>query len=541
VGYDVVIARGKVVNGAGNPWFRADIGVKNGRIRTIGRVPPDTTEQTIDADGLVVCPGFIDAHSHSDMSIPFNPAVESTIRQGVTTLITGNCGISLAPVHHATVGLLEQLIVSYLPKDVPLTITWQTFGEYLDYVAGLDVAANVAHLVGHGTVRLAVMGCQNRPPTAEELEAMKRLVAEAMEAGALGLSTGLIYPPGMYAQTDELVALARVAARYGGVYASHVRGEGKTLVEAVREAIAIGEQSDLPVELAHHKASGRRYWGTTRDTLKMIDAARRRGLDVTFDQYPYTAGMTSLATLLPPWAHEGGVPSLLQRLASPVERRRIRRDMETGRPGWENMALANGWEHIRIGSVSTAANRDLEGKNLVEVATLRGTRDQCTALFNLLREEDGRVTMIVFSMDEAEVRRVMRHPAQMVGTDSWSVAPYDVLGGGKPHPRFYDTYPRILGRYVREEGVLPLEEAIRKMTSLPARTFRIPDRGALLEGCWADIAIFNPETIRDTATYDDPHAYPDGVEYVLVNGRVVIARGDNTGVRAGTVLRNPAS
>ena len=534
--FNLLIKNAKIVSGAGNPWFRADIGVKNGRIAKIGRLKASDAERVINAEELIASPGFIDAHSHTDLVIPFNPGVESTIRQGVTTLITGNCGISLAPVAQATKDLLVKSVSPHIPKGVKLEISWNTFNEYLRYEEELSPAANIGHLVGHGTVRTAVMGFEDRAPSVDELETMKRLVAEALEAGALGMSTGLIYPPGMYAKKEELIELAKVVAMFGGVYASHIRGEGKTLMKSLKEAIEIGGKGGLPVEISHHKASGEPYWGKTSKSLELIEEARRRGIDVTCDQYPYLAGMTSLATLLPPWVHEGGLKKLLERLKSPEERRRIRNDMEKGIPGWENIVATNGWENIRVSSVRTDENRFLEGKNFAEITRIKIKLDEYTALFDLLLEEEGEATMLLFSMNEDDVRRVITHPSQMVGSDSWSVAPHGIMSGGKPHPRFYGTYPRILGKYVREEGVLTLEDAIRRMTSLPAQRFRLKDRGLIMEGMWADITIFDRERIIDRASYDNPHKYPEGIEYVLVNGQIVLERGKNTGVHAGKVL-----
>jgi N-acyl-D-amino-acid deacylase len=304
----------------------------------------------------------------------------------------------------------------------------------------------------------------------------------------------------------------------------------------LKEAIEIGGKSGLPVEISHHKASGKPYWGKTSESLELIEDARSRGIDVTCDQYPYLAGMTSLATLLPPWTHEGGLKKLLERLESPEDRRRIRKDMENGILGWENIIFTNGWENIRVSSVRTDENRSLEGKNLAEITRIKTKPDEYTALFDLLLEEEGEATILLFSMNEDDIRRVMTHPSQMVGSDSWSVAPHGIMSGGKPHPRFYGTYPRILGKYVREEEVLTIEDAIRRMTSLPAQRFRLKDRGLIMEGMWADITIFDRERIIDRASYDDPHKYPEGIEYVLVNGQIVLERGKNTGVHAGKVL-----
>ena len=534
--FDLIIKKGKIIDGTGNPWFKGDLGIKNGKIEKIGHLDLSKAEKTLDADGLIVCPGFIDMHSHSDISVFFNPKLESTIRQGITTSVVGNCGLSLAPVNPSRKGLLIKEISSLLPPCEELKIDWCEFAEYLARLEGIGISANIATLVGHGTVRMAVMGLENRDPTSEELEEMKSLVAEAMEAGAFGLSTGLIYPPGMYSKTDELIELCKVVAKYGGIYASHIRSERAMLIEAVKEAITIGERAKIPVEISHHKAAGKPNWGKTKETLKLMEEARARGVDVTCDQYPYNAGMTSLATLLPPWVHEGGMAKLLERLRSREEREKIRKEMEESPAGWENFIADCGWENIYVSSVFSEKNKPLEGKNLAEIAKIRG-QDEFTVLCDLLLEEEGRVSMVVFAMNEEETRRVMRSRLQMVGTDAWASAPYGVLNVGKPHPRFYGTYPRILGRYVREEGILTWEEAIRKMTSFPAQRLGLMDRGLLRPGMWADIVIFDPMKIIDKATYQDPHQYPEGIEYVLVNGRIVIEKGEHANIPAGKVLR----
>jgi len=535
--FDVLINGGRIVDGTGNPWFRADLAIKDERIARVGRLERAQAEEVIDVEGFVVCPGFIDIHSHSDFTVPFNSRAESSIRQGVTTLVVGNCGISLAPVNPSRRGLLLKYLSPFLPPEGMPEVKWSSFGEYLKWEEKLKTAPNLAHLVGHGTVRIAVMGLEERAPTEGELEGMKVLVAEAMDSGAFGLSSGLIYPPGTYSKTDELVELAKVVARYGGIYSSHIRGEGRMLLEAVKEAIEIGEAGNVPVEIAHHKASGRHQWGKTRETLRMMEEARARGLDVTCDQYPYEAGMTSLVTLLPPWVHEGGMDRLLARLRSPQERERIRKDMVDGIPGWENFVKEQGWENIYLGYVKTERNKPLEGKNMVEIAKLTGKSDEFTALFDLLLEEEGYASMVVFEMGCEDVERVMKHPLSMVGSDSWSLAPYGILRMGRPHPRFYGTYPRILSEYVRERRVLGLEEAVRKMTSFPAQRIGLWDRGLIKEGMFADIVIIDFNRVKDKATYLDPHQYPEGVEYVLVNGRIVVAGREHTGALAGKVLR----
>ena len=534
--FDLIIKDGKIIDGTGNPWFRGDLGIKNGKIARIGRLSPSEAEKKLEAKGLIVCPGFIDMHSHSDLSVFFNPKLDSTIRQGVTTSVVGNCGLSLAPVNPERKGLLIREASSFLPICKELRIDWCRFDEYLSRLGEIGLSANIANLVGHGTVRIAVMGLENRDPTGEELAEMKKLVAEAMEAGAFGLSTGLIYAPGVYSKADEIIELCKIVAEYGGIYASHIRSERAMLLEAVKEAIRIGEKAKIPVEISHHKAAGKPNWGKTKETLRLMEEARARGVDVTCDQYPYKAGMTSLAALLPPWVREGGVDKMIERLRSLKERERIREDMEKATVEWENFASECGWENIIVSSVSSEENKFLEGKSLAEIAKIRGT-DEFTVLFDLLLEEEGGVSIVIFSMDERDIHRVMTSRLQMVGTDSWAVAPYGILNIGKPHPRFYGTYPRILGRYVREKKVLALEEAIRKMTSFPAQRLGLTDRGLLKPGMWADIVIFDPAKIKDKATYQEPHQYPEGIEYVLVNGSVIIEKGEHTGAPAGKVLR----
>lgn len=535
--YDIIIKDGTIVDGTGNPWFKADLGINNGKIAKVGRLDLSEAEKAIDAKGLVVCPGFIDIHSHSDLSVFFNPKLESTIRQGITTLVTGNCGISLAPVNPTRKDLLLKYLSPFLPPNGELKIDWNTFTEYLTWLEETKISANIASLVGHGSVRIAVMGLEGRDPTLEELEEMKALVAEAMEAGAFGMSTGLIYPPGIYSKTAELIELCKVVAKYGGIYASHIRGEGTTLIEAVKEAIIIGEEASIPVEISHHKAAGKPNWGKTRETLRLMKEARARGVDVACDQYPYNAGMTSLATLLPPWVHVGGMEEMLKRLRSSEERRRIKKDIEQGIPGWENFISDCGWENIYVSSVTTKGNKGLEGKSLAEIAKIK-KKDEFTALFDLLLEEEGKATMVLFMMDEEDICRVMTNNLQMVGTDGWAVAPYGILGVGKPHPRFYGTYPKVLGEYVREKGILSLEEAIRKMTSFPAQRIGLRDRGLIREGTWADIVVFDFERVKDRATYQNPHQYPEGIRYVIVNGKVIIDEGENTGALPGRVLRH---
>ncbi len=535
--YDLLIRNGRVIDGAGNPWYRGDVAVEGDRIAAIGKLCEAKAEKVIDAEGLVVAPGFVDAHSHSDFNTLVYREMESTVMQGITTVVAGQCGSTAAPVNPERRETFEKDINAQLPLGVAIKVTWTTFDEYLREEEREGLGANVAHMVGHGAIREAGMGADARPPTAKELSSMKELCAEAMEAGAYGLSSGLIYPPGIFAKTRELIEVAKVAAEYGGVYDTHIRGEGRTLLKSVREAIKIGEKAGIPVQISHHKAANKAVWGKSRATLRLIEKARARGVDVTVDQYPYSAGATSLVTLLPPWVHDGGMDKLLGRLADPKERERMRRDIREGLPGWENFAGELGWENVMVSSVRGEENKRYEGKTMDIVAGEMGEEDVFDALWRLLLAEDGTPGMIIFSMDEEDIKRIMASPYQMVGTDASSVCTAGPFGLGKPHPRHFGTYPRILGRYVREEGVLRLEEAIRKMASFPAQRFGILDRGILRPGMYADIVVIDPDTVIDKATFQDPHQYPVGIPYVAVNGKVTVDNGEYRRVLSGRTLR----
>lgn len=533
---EIVIKNGRLIDGAGNPWHKADIAIEEGRIAKIGSIVAKGA-RIIDASGLTVSPGFIDAHSHSDGVVLFNPQMESTLAQGITTVVAGNCGWSPAPINPDMKAEMEEWYAGFMPPGIAFKITWTTFDEYLQRVENMRIGANIAHLVGHCAVRVAAIGFDARMPTGTELEKMRELVKEAMEAGAYGISTGLIYPPGMYAKTSEILELARVAATYGGVYSSHIRGEGRTLLKAVREAISIGEKGGLPTHISHHKASGKAVWGKSRTTLKMMERARDRGVDVTFDQYPYSAGATTLTTLLPPWVHDGGKDRLLERLRDPEQRERMMEEVLSGLRDWDSTGRGFGWTNIVISSVKSEKNRVYEGKNMKEIKEMRGDPDEFTTLWKLLLEERGEADMIIFSMHEDDIRRIMKHPLGMVGTDSSSISSTGPFAYGKPHPRHFGTYPRILGRYVREAKVLSLQEAVRKMTSFPAQTFGMLDRGLLRPGMRADITIFDPDMVFDNATYQQPHVVPTGIPYVIVNGVVAVENSKLTDALAGKALR----
>jgi N-acyl-D-amino-acid deacylase len=526
--YDLIIRHARVIDGTGNPWFSADVAIAGGAIAAVGRLSGEAS-RTIDAPGLCLCPGFIDVHAHGDFT-PFDKTVvDYKLRQGITTEVNGNCGFSAAPVDPATVGLVRRAVEGFIAPAQGVPWNWRSLGEYLDCIAQAKLAINVAPLVGHGALRAAAMGYARRAPSAAELATMKALMREAMEQGAFGLSTGLVYVPGAYAQTDEIVEIAKVAAHHGGLYATHMRNEAERLFEAFEEAIHIGWQAEIPVQISHHKAAGRPNHGKVRHTLQRLDEERRRGLDITVDQYPYTAASTTLASVLPPWAQEGGVPQILERLRDAATRRDIKAAMASDPQHGENMLRGSRWDEVLIASVKTARNKVYEGKHLQQIAEMRG-EEPLDSVFNLLLEEECAVAMIVFTMAEEDVRTVLRHPATMIGTDGiWS--------HGKPHPRIYGTYPRILGTYVREEGVLSLEEAIRKMTSFPAQKFGLWRKGMVRQGMDADLLLFDPHTIAERSSFQDPHQYPVGLPYVIVNGQVAVDQGRYTGIFAGRVLR----
>lgn len=526
---DLIIHQTCIVDGSGAPAYTADLAVQGADIVAIGQLNDLTSSQVIDASGLVAAPGFIDMHSHSDFALPANPQAHSKIRQGVTTEVVGNCGASPAPLRDETRAELRRY-TEFLGDY--LTWEWEGFGSYLDYLQGTEPAVNVVPLVGQGTVRIAVMGFSDRTPTAEEMADMRHLVGQCMNEGAFGISTGLIYPPGCYCSTEELIQVSRPAAAKGGLYFSHIRGEGDTLLDAVAEAIAIGEGAGMPVQIAHLKASGESSWGKSEAALALIDEARGRGLDVSGDAYPYLAGSTTLTAVLPPWANEGGVGPLLQRLADEEIRGRMRHEMLAGGPG---LAEARRWDQTLISFCPLRPK--LEGLTIAQIAEERGTQALDTVL-ELLHECQAQVGIIAFLMDEADLERFLKHPAVMIGSDGMALAPFGELGKGKRHPRSYGTFPRILGRYTREKGLLSLEEAVHKMTGLPAAKLGLKDRGLLRVGQKADIVLFDPQSVQDQATFTDPYQYPTGIEWVLVNGQVVIEGGDLTGVRPGAVLRS---
>lgn len=515
--YDVVIAGGTIVDGTGAKQFAGDVGIRAGKIVKVGDLKEVPATRRIDAKGQIVAPGFIDIHTHSDRTLLADGLAQSAIRQGATTHVVGNCGSSPAPVN----------------DPAPGGKAFRTYTEFLQALTEKGISVNVGGLVGHNTVREAVMGMQNRAPTEVEMRKMQDWVDEAMRGGAVGMSTGLVSPPGSWGTTEEIIELARVAGRHGGIYASHMRGEASTVVDSVREAIRIGKEAGLPAEISHHKVAGKENWGKTRETLPLVEQAVRDKVQVRLDVYPYRAGSAGLSQLVPPWAHEGGSGEMLSRLKDSETRRRIARDMTDGTEGWPNFFRID-WDDIQITSAQTKANQEWVGKKVGDVARSRGCSG-VDACIDLLIEERGSIGMINFIMDEEEVRRVLAHPLSMIGSDGFALSATEKQG--QPHPRCYGCFPRALGRYCRELKLFSLETAIHKMTGMPAAQLGFADRGAVKEGLAADLVLFDFATIIDQATFDDPHRYPLGIDTVLVNGQVVLHKGEHTGAKPGKVLR----
>ena len=522
--FDLIVRGGRIVDGMGNPWFRADVGIQAGRVRAIGDLRHAEAVLVIDADDRVVSPGFVDMHSHADVGLLAAPRAENVVRQGVTTVLVGNCGLSTAPVREAT----KHLLHTYLSAFIPVAeIDWRSLGDLLGRLEAQGVSCNVASLVGHGAIRIAVMGFDAREPTASDLVEMRALVREAMEQGAFGLSSGLAYAPGFYAQTDELVALAEVVAPFGGIYASHIRSEGEGYVDAIREAIQIGEEAGIPVQVSHVETHYPNF-GQSREALAAIDMARQRGVDVACDLPLYLMGMTTITMLLPRWVQEGGIGAMIERLRDPEIRRRIRDgDVPHTNPA-AALAAAGKWDKLM--PISGDRRPEFIGLDLAEIARRWGRESPYDAVFDLLIEEGKQIMIVGEFHNEADLRAALAHPFCAIESDEGA---YALGGAARPHPRAYGTFAMAFRKYVRGETrpdfalevgqeALTLEEAVRKMTSLPASRIGLLDRGFLREGACADLVVFRPEEIADTATYERPQQYPTGIDWVLVNGVPVI-------------------
>jgi N-acyl-D-amino-acid deacylase len=515
-----------VVDGTGSRAYRADVGIAAGQIAALGNLSDASTARRLDVAARAVCPGFIDMHAHSDLSLLVQPTGDSKLQQGVTTEVNGNCGFSPAPLDDAsaeTVMRLHGFFGSYVHD---LGWDWRSPADFIVRLESRGLSYNVVLLVGHATVRITAMGTRHRPPTPDELARMRELVRAAMEAGYFGMSSGLVTPPSVYADTEELVELAKVVADYGGLYASHIRGEGHSLVRATAEALEIGERSGAPIEISHHKATFRPYWGRVREAIQLSEWAAARGQSVGFDVYPYTAGSANLTQIIPDWAHEGGLSELLDRLRQTEARERIRGDVA---------AQDREWDQTFIAWLPATADQALQGKSIAAIAAERG-QQPIEAMLGVLDESSGQASMVHFVMAEDDVRFVMRHPLSMFGSDGNGLAPTGVLAEGQPHPRCYGTYPRVLGHYVRDERVLSLEQAVHKTSYRVAERLGLARKGRVQVGADADLVVFDPATIEDRATYDRPHQFPAGIDYVLVNGHVAVDHGTVTSARAGRVL-----
>jgi len=531
--FDTVILNGRVIDGTGSPWYSADVGIRDGRVAAIGRLADAPAKQKIDATGKIVAPGFIDMLGQSELTVLVEPHLPSKIFQGITTELTGEGG-SAAPLNDA---IIKADKVDY--DHFKIVPDWRTFAQYFARVEKQGLGINMAHLVGATQVRRMVLGDDDKQPTAADLDRMKALVREAMQQGAFGLSTSLQYPPAPYAKTEELIALATEASRFGGIYATHMRSEAGTVLEALDEAIRIGREAKIPVEIWHVKAAGKRNWGRMKEIVAKIDQARRDGIDISADTYAYPAWFNSFSAFIPPWAHDGGDEKLLERLKDPAMRARIKAEMLSAEDkGWDN-----GWqgipgpEAVLIGAVQNAELRSIQGKTLAEVAALWKT-EPIETIFDVLIKDRAFTYVAVFGMSEPDVALAVAQPWVSFNNDSQGTSPAGLLGQLHPHPRAYGTYPRIIRKYVREDKLLTLEEAIRKMTSLAAQKLRLADRGVLKAGMWADVVIFDAEKLTDKATFAQPNQLSEGMDYVLVNGVPVISAGKATNALPGKILKN---
>ena len=529
--FDLLIKNGRIVDGSGRAAYVADLGIKDDRIVSIGKLSQATATRTIDAQGLVVAPGFIDMLGQSETYLLIDPRAMSKVMMGITTEITGE-GESIAPINERQIKEQEDFL-----KRFNLTIDWRTLDEYFKRLEKQGSGVNLGTFVGATQVREYVIGYDDRAPTPQELDQMKKLVADAMRDGALGLSSSLQYVPARFAKTDELIELAKVARQYGGIYATHQRSEGNTIDASLDEVFEIAQKAQIPVEIWHLKTAYKKNWGRMSHVLARIKQARDRGLDITADIYPYIAGSTALSASLPPWAQEGGVEKMLARLRDPQTRERLKREISQDQTEWENIYLGSGGPSGVL--ISSVVNRELEalqGKRISEIAAEQ-KKDPLDTVFDLILADHGQTGAIYFMMSEADMRAAMQAPFVSFCTDSGSRATDGPLAGSKSHPRGWGSYPRILGRYVRDEKLLSLEAAIHKMTGAPAARVGLRNRGLIKEGMFADITIFDPAKVIDKATFEAPNQYPVGIEYVLVNGKISVGKGRRTTALAGRVLR----
>lgn len=515
--FDLLIRGGTLVDGSGGDPFRADVGIRDGRIAAIGNLTGSTAGRIIDVDGLTVAPGFIDIHNHSDETLLAEPLCESMVRQGVTTMVLGE-GFSAGPARDKS---------------------WSTLGGYFDHVAKKGVAVNICSYVGQGQVWTYVKGFGHEPATPQEMTKMEALVTEAMGEGALGLSTSLLMPPASLITTAQLVALAKVARRHGGIYSTHIRDEGEGVFDSISEAIDIGRRAHIRTDIIHLKIAHKALWGRMDEVVAMIADAREEGLDIRANVYPYTAGQNNLNSIVPPWAHEGGTERMLERLRDPGLRRRMREEIMNGIPGWYNhyLATGDGWDGMILVSLSGEKNRPFAGKRMGDLLRERGG-DPIEVFLDVLLEENGSVPTVFFHHSEEDMQLALRQPFTSVGSDGSAVSPGGPAASSNPHPRYYGTFPRVLGRYVRELRVLTLPEAVRKMTSMNAEKIGLRERGLIREGSHADLTVFDSDRVIDRATFQEPHQYAEGIEYVVVGGKVILESGKRSQELPGAVLRS---
>jgi N-acyl-D-amino-acid deacylase len=526
--FDLIIRNGKIIDGTGSPWYYGDIGISNGIIKKIGKLNHIESVETIDAQQQIVSPGFIDMHTHSDLVILDEPLIEAKVRQGITTDLLGQDGIAAAPLPSEYVSPWKKNMAG-LNGSPPIEWDWRTVGDYISKIEANKPSYNLAVLVPHGNIRMEVMGLDNRLATDQEIEKMQRVLRRSLDEGAVGLSTGLIYPPCCFAEMKELEALCQVIAEYGVPLVIHQRSEGDEILESMQELVDMMKRCGAHLHFSHLKNCGKDNWHKTADVLKTIDLARADGLEVTFDQYPYTAGSTMLSAILPPWAHDGGSEKMLERLKDSVQRKRMVSEMATALKGWDSISKWADWDGIIITAVATEESKGFVGKTIKEIGAIKNTTDYANLALDLILQEKNAVGMIDFVMNEESVQAILAHPAGTIGSDG--------LLGGEPHPRAYGSFPRILGKYVRENHVLSIEEMIRRMTSQPARIIGLQDRGIIREGMAADIVIFNPDSIIDQATYETPRQHNKGIDYVIVNGQIVINKEQSYRKPAGVVFK----
>lgn len=524
--YDILISGGTVYDGLGNPGREIDIAVKGDKIFLLRKnLDKNKAAKVIEAKGMAVSPGFIDAHGHTDVGLMANPKAESQVRQGVTTEISGNCGYSPFPISDDGFEEWQE----NTKAEFEIDLNWRDIKGFFNRLKEKGTAMNYGTLLGHGALRGAVVGLDDKPPTEDQMNEMKKLVAENIKAGALGLSTGLEYAPGSFAKTEELIELCKIAAQHNGIYATHMRSEGNFLLESIDEAVEIARKANISLEISHFKTAYPANWPKLDEAFAKIEAAQKEGINILADRYPYIAGATSLSLFFPLWALQGKTKDFIARLQDPALDSKIRAHVKT-----EEEKLGS-WDKVIISSVFTQKNKNLEGMTILEAAANWG-KQPYDFMRDLLIQEENRVGMVIFMDSEENLKRVLAHPLIVIGADATAVAPYGILARGKPHPRYYGSFVRVLGKYAREDKIFTLSRAIQKMTSMTARKFRLLNRGQIADGYFADLVVFDPDKVIDCATWKDPHQYPKGIHHVLVNGQIVITQGEHTGMLPGKIL-----